>query len=206
MADHLDEEFYPRFLTAISRRRWILTHGLKLVILKCLQSPEYCHALGMAIGCAVNKGIQDGLRAWVDHGKAGRDLFVVEAYDPSAEAKYVKAVNSLGAVDFPLLSKLKSKKDASIVDLMDSVRLEGPLVEIPKAEDLLPSLEQLMLLIHRPEDNVIIEKRLSLTDIMVPLVEPLSLMSLTGKASTFAALVTAEPVMTCWDLKDFKDT
>ncbi|GKE02651.1 hypothetical protein Tco_1390634, partial [Tanacetum coccineum] len=38
MAAHLDEEFYPRFLTAISGRRWILTHGLKLVLLKCLQS------------------------------------------------------------------------------------------------------------------------------------------------------------------------
>ncbi|GKE89742.1 hypothetical protein Tco_1567217 [Tanacetum coccineum] len=74
MAAHLDEEFYPRFLTAISGRRWILTHGIKLVLLKCLQSSEYCHALGQAIGCAVNKGIQDGLRAGVDHGKAGRDL------------------------------------------------------------------------------------------------------------------------------------
>ncbi|GKA99931.1 hypothetical protein Tco_0827925 [Tanacetum coccineum] len=38
MAPHLDEEFYPRFLTTISGRQWILTHGLKLVLLKCLQS------------------------------------------------------------------------------------------------------------------------------------------------------------------------
>ncbi|GKB78957.1 hypothetical protein Tco_0945852, partial [Tanacetum coccineum] len=68
MAAHLDEEFYPRFLTAISGRCWILTHGLKLVILKCLRSPEYCHALGTAIGCAINKGIHDGLRAGIDHG------------------------------------------------------------------------------------------------------------------------------------------
>ncbi|GKE54445.1 hypothetical protein Tco_1489601, partial [Tanacetum coccineum] len=139
MAAHLDEEFYPRFLTSISRRHWILTHGLKLVILKCLQSPEYCHALGTTIGCAVNKGIQDGLRAGVDHGKAGRDLSIVEAYDPSAEAKYVEDINALCAVDFSLLSELKSKKDASIVDLIDSLRLEGPLTEILKAEDLQPS-------------------------------------------------------------------
>ncbi|GKG46436.1 hypothetical protein Tco_0501282, partial [Tanacetum coccineum] len=38
---------------------------------------------------------------------------------------------------------------------MDSLHLEGFLAEIPGAEDLQPSLEQLMLPIHRPEDNVV---------------------------------------------------
>ncbi|GJV44875.1 hypothetical protein Tco_1429411 [Tanacetum coccineum] len=137
MVAHLDKEFYPCFLTAISERRWILSHGLKLVILKCLKSPEYCHDLGTAIGCVVNKGIQDDLRAGVDHRIAGRDLSIIEAYDPSAEAKYVEAINALGAVDFSMLSELKSKKDASIVDLIDSLHLEGPLAEILRAEDLL---------------------------------------------------------------------
>ncbi|GJX46659.1 hypothetical protein Tco_0271849 [Tanacetum coccineum] len=193
MAAHLDEEFYLRLLATIFGRRWILTYGLKLVILKCLQSLEYCHALRTSIGCAVNKGIQDDLRAGVDHGKARRDLSAIEAYDPSAEAKYVEAVNALGTVDFSLLSELKSKKDASIVNLMDSLCLEGPLAEIPEAEDLQPSLEQLRLPIHRPEDNV---KRLSLTDVMAPLAEPLSSRSLIGEASTSAAPTTTEPITT----------
>ncbi|GKC45615.1 hypothetical protein Tco_1063337 [Tanacetum coccineum] len=52
----------------------------------------------------LNKGIQDGLKERVDHGKAGRDLSVIEAYDPSAEANYIDAVNALGAIDFSLLS------------------------------------------------------------------------------------------------------
>nr|GEV15624.1 hypothetical protein [Tanacetum cinerariifolium] len=68
----LDEEFYPRFLTTLSGRRWFLTYGLKLVLLKCLQSSEYLQALGQAIGCAVNKCIQDGLKAWINHGQVGR--------------------------------------------------------------------------------------------------------------------------------------
>nr|GEZ14231.1 hypothetical protein [Tanacetum cinerariifolium] len=84
-----------------------------------------CLRRSTAIGCAINKGIQDGLRARVDHRKAGRDLSMIEAYDHSAKAKYVEAMNALGAVDFSLLFVLKSKKDASIVDLMDSLRLEG---------------------------------------------------------------------------------
>nr|GEW07994.1 hypothetical protein [Tanacetum cinerariifolium] len=83
-------------------------------------------ALGWAIGCAINK-----------------------------EAKYVDVVNTLGAVDFSLLSELESKKDSSIVDLMDSLCLEGALAEIPGAKYLMPSPTQLMLLIHRPEENVV---------------------------------------------------
>ncbi|GKC72364.1 hypothetical protein Tco_1118247 [Tanacetum coccineum] len=133
-----------------------------------LTSLEYCHALGQAIGCAVNKGIQDGRRAWVDHGKAGRDLSIIKAYDPSVEAEYIDAVNSLGTVDFSLLSELKSKKDASIVIHSRVQRVKGEIKE----------------------------KRLSLTDAMVPLVEPLSSNSLTGEASTSAAHATSEPITT----------
>ncbi|GKC16932.1 hypothetical protein Tco_1013714 [Tanacetum coccineum] len=128
MIAYLEEEFYPRFLTTISGRQWILTHGLKLVLLKCLQSFEYLRTLGEAIGCAINKGMQDGLKAGIDHGKDGCDLSVIEAYDPSAEAKYADAVNALRT---------------------------GPLAEIPEAEELQPSLEQLMLPIHMAEDDVV---------------------------------------------------
>ncbi|GJZ11178.1 hypothetical protein Tco_0545937 [Tanacetum coccineum] len=52
---HLDEEFYPRYLTTIAGRRWILGHGLKLAVMKCLQSPKYLVALRGAIGRAINK-------------------------------------------------------------------------------------------------------------------------------------------------------
>ncbi|GJZ21871.1 hypothetical protein Tco_0558910 [Tanacetum coccineum] len=158
--------------------------------------------------------LSDGLKAGIDHGKAGRDLSVVEAYDPSAEYKYVDVVNALGAVDFSLLSELESKKDSSIVDLIDSLCLEGVLAEIPGAKNLQPSLEQLMLSIHEPEDNVVFaetslsssleivnlrvqrfreeakEKRLSLTNVMTHFVEPLSSKSLTGEASTSATPIT----------------
>ncbi|GJS55306.1 hypothetical protein Tco_0628668 [Tanacetum coccineum] len=48
MAVHLDEEFYPRFLTTI----------------------EYAAALGTAIGLAIEKGMQNGLVASIDHERA----------------------------------------------------------------------------------------------------------------------------------------
>ncbi|GJX36312.1 hypothetical protein Tco_0247869 [Tanacetum coccineum] len=66
MALHLDEEFYPYFLTTIAEQRWILGRGLRLVVMKCLQSLEYLAALGGEIGHAIDKGMQDGLAEGID--------------------------------------------------------------------------------------------------------------------------------------------
>ncbi|GKD73995.1 hypothetical protein Tco_1332277 [Tanacetum coccineum] len=102
VALHLDEEFYPYFLTTIAGRRWIISRGFRLAVMKCLQSPEYVAALGTAIGLAIDKGIQTRLAAGIDHGRAGRSLTEVAAYDTS--------------------------KDASIADIMSLLHLEGPSV------------------------------------------------------------------------------
>nr|GEX19001.1 hypothetical protein [Tanacetum cinerariifolium] len=194
MALHMDEEIYPRYLTTIAGRKWILGRGLKLAIIKCLQSPRYLSSLGGALGRAIDKGMQDGLVAGVDHGRARRGLDDIAAYDPSAEANF----------------------DASMADIMDLLRLEGPAAETPKASQLQPSPEQLMVPIHRLEDQVITEetslsfpldvahvhaqrirgdtaaRHLSLTNAMVSLLEPLYAKSLTGEASTsgFPAMTT----------------
>ncbi|GJQ90643.1 hypothetical protein Tco_0001782 [Tanacetum coccineum] len=208
MALYLDEEFYPRYLTTIAGRRWILSHGLRIVVMKCLQSPDYLAALGGVIGRAIDKGIQDGLADDIDHGKAGRVLVEVAAYNPAAKANYVSAMNALRDVDFPFLTQLASRKDSSIFDLMDLLRLEGPMAETPEAEQLQPSLDQLMLPIHRLEDQVVIgetslsfsldlvgarmrklkenaaSQRLSISDALVPIVEPLSAENLVGEANT----------------------
>ncbi|GJX46362.1 hypothetical protein Tco_0271552 [Tanacetum coccineum] len=74
MALHLEEKFYPHLLTVIASRRWLLTHGLKLFITKCLNSSEYLVALGAAISRATEKGMQVGLAAEIEHGKQGRRL------------------------------------------------------------------------------------------------------------------------------------
>nr|GEV22912.1 putative ribonuclease H-like domain-containing protein [Tanacetum cinerariifolium] len=111
MVLHLDEEFYPRFFTNIARRRWILSRGVKLVIMKFLQSAKYLAILGQVIGRAIDKGMQDGLVVGIDHGKAERGLVDVPAYNPFAKSNYVSAVNALHAMDIPLLAQLESQKD-----------------------------------------------------------------------------------------------
>ncbi|GJY82455.1 hypothetical protein Tco_0495831 [Tanacetum coccineum] len=60
---------------------WLLTHGMKLAIIKCLNSLEYLSALGATIGNAIEKGMQDGLAAGITHGKEGRELTDVAAHN-----------------------------------------------------------------------------------------------------------------------------
>nr|GEU37722.1 hypothetical protein [Tanacetum cinerariifolium] len=215
IALHLEEKFYPRLLTTRSSRRWLLTYGLKLAVVKCLNSQEYLSALGAAISRAIKKGMQDGLSAGIDHEKEGRSLANIVTYNPAMEVDYNSALQRLDEVEFPLLAKLKSHKDASTADAMNLLRLEGPLADAPRMSKLQPDVEQLTLLIHHPEDQVVLgdtslsfalsvthsrvkrirenvaAQRLALIDVWVPLVDPLSAKSLICEASTFGSMSAA---------------
>ncbi|GJX52513.1 hypothetical protein Tco_0280882, partial [Tanacetum coccineum] len=139
----------------LTGRRWILGRGLRLVVMKCLQTLEYLAALGGAIGCAIDKVMQDGLAAGIDHGKARR-----------------------GLVD------LASQKDASIADIMGLLHLDGPAAETPEADQLQPSPEQLMLPIYWPEDHVVIGETSLSFSLDVVHARSLSTENLVGEAST----------------------
>nr|GFA22701.1 hypothetical protein [Tanacetum cinerariifolium]GFA42791.1 hypothetical protein [Tanacetum cinerariifolium] len=107
----MDEEFYPHYLITIAEQRRILSRSLKLVIMKCLQSPGYLVVVGGALRRTIDKGMTDVLKAGVDHGRAERGLDVIVAYDPLAEANFVFAVDALRVISFPLLAQLESRKD-----------------------------------------------------------------------------------------------
>ncbi|GJS10173.1 hypothetical protein Tco_0366969, partial [Tanacetum coccineum] len=94
MALHLEEKLYPHLFTTIFGRRWLLTHGMKLAILR--------------------------------------------------------------NVNFSLLAKLKSNKDASVKIVMDILHLEGPLAEKLRLNELQPDVDQLMVPIHRSSDKVVL--------------------------------------------------
>nr|GEZ18204.1 hypothetical protein [Tanacetum cinerariifolium] len=129
MACHLEEKFYPHLLNTIPGRRWLLTHGLKLFLVKCLSSSEYLTALRAAISRAIEKGMQSGLAIGIDHGREGRRLADVFVYNPDAKVDFNTALRELREVDFPFLAELKSYKDASTEDIMNVLRLEGALAD-----------------------------------------------------------------------------
>ncbi|GJX37174.1 hypothetical protein Tco_0250477 [Tanacetum coccineum] len=129
MTLHLEEKFYPHLLTTISGCRCLLTHGMELVIAKCLNSTEYLSTLGAAIGKAVEKGMQEGMSAGITYSAEGRKLTDVAAYNPSAEADYLSALQRLQSVNFSLIAELKANKNASIDTIINLIRLEDTLDE-----------------------------------------------------------------------------
>nr|GEX84652.1 hypothetical protein [Tanacetum cinerariifolium] len=84
MALHLEEKFYPHLFTTISGHKWLLTQGMKLAIIKCLNSPKCLFALGAAIGKAIKKGMQDGLSA-VEGLQTGLEFGSSNAYEGESE-------------------------------------------------------------------------------------------------------------------------
>ncbi|GKA57300.1 RNA-directed DNA polymerase [Tanacetum coccineum] len=121
----IDTELYPHMLTTVSGRRWMIRHGLCLVVMKCNESTEYRVTLRKATSLAINKGIQEGLEAGVEHVKVDRSLAKVKAYDFGIEAKYVEVVHDLESVSFSLFDQLEALKDAPIEPFMSSLKLEG---------------------------------------------------------------------------------
>nr|GEW67388.1 hypothetical protein [Tanacetum cinerariifolium] len=156
MALHLEEKFYPHLLTTIYGRRWLLTHGMKLVVANFLNSPKYLSTFGSAIDKAIEKGMQDGLSAGITHGKEGRVLSNVVVYNPSVEVDYISALQQLQNVKFSLLARLKSIKDASVETVTDILRLEGPLAEKLGLNELQPNVDQLMVPIHHSPNQVVV--------------------------------------------------
>ncbi|GJT63866.1 hypothetical protein Tco_1015346 [Tanacetum coccineum] len=169
MALNLEEKFYPHLLNTISGRRWLLTYGVKLA---------------------------DGLLAGIDHEKADKSLTDIVAYNSAEEADYNSTLQRLREVDFPLLAKLNSQKDASTLTL--------PIYR-PKNQVVLgeTSLSFALSVAHSRVEKIrenVATQRSSLIDVWVLLVDPLSAKNLTGVASTSgsvpAVVVTTTAVST----------
>ncbi|GJY27606.1 hypothetical protein Tco_0403373 [Tanacetum coccineum] len=119
------ESFHLHLLNVVAGRRWLLTHGMKLLMANCLNSTEYMEALGNAFGRAIEKGMEEGLAAGIEHGQAGRCLIDLEAYIPSAEDDFNSAVydavaEALGMTDLQpdmnqLMVPVHHKQDRVII-------------------------------------------------------------------------------------------
>ncbi|GKE33905.1 hypothetical protein Tco_1453227, partial [Tanacetum coccineum] len=113
-------------------RIWLLTHGMQLLMAKCLNSTEYMEALGHAFGRAIEKGMQEGLAAGIEHGQAGRCLTDLEAYIPSAEA------------------------DFNFADIMNLLCLDDAVAGALCMTDLQTDVSQLIVPVHHKQDRVVI--------------------------------------------------
>ncbi|GKC42969.1 hypothetical protein Tco_1060691 [Tanacetum coccineum] len=69
-----DEELYPHMLTAIAGRRWVIGHGLRLAVMKCVESAKLRQAFADMVSAGITKGMSEGLKHGVEHRKASLDL------------------------------------------------------------------------------------------------------------------------------------
>ncbi|GJV43680.1 hypothetical protein Tco_1428216 [Tanacetum coccineum] len=100
-----------------------------------------------------------GLAAGIEHGQDGRCLNDLEAYNPSTEADFNSAVQNLRGLDFPLLQELSAKKDASIWDVMNLLRLDDVVAEVLGMTNLQPDVSQLMVPVYRNQDQAVIGRQ-----------------------------------------------
>nr|GEV35629.1 hypothetical protein [Tanacetum cinerariifolium] len=120
-----DEELHPHMLTVITGRRWVIKHGLRLAVMKCVKSTELRQVFSNVVFAGIAKGMSEGLKHGVEHGKA-KDL------------------------KYPLVDQLEKLKDAPIDAIMASLFLESDSGEdAPQwIRELHPSSSQLKILVH----------------------------------------------------------
>ncbi|GJU14358.1 hypothetical protein Tco_1142324 [Tanacetum coccineum] len=161
------KRFHPHLLNVVAGRRWLLTHEMQLLMAKCLNSTEYMEALGHAFGRAIEKGMQEGLAAGIEHGQAGRCLTDLEAYIPSAEADFNSAVHDAVA---EALGMTDLQPDVS--QLMVPVHHKQDRVVIG-SQALSVALDICHEGVEKMERNLV-ERLLFLKDVFVSIDDPLS--------------------------------
>nr|GEX41520.1 nonaspanin [Tanacetum cinerariifolium] len=166
---------------------------------------------GAAISKAVEKVMHEGLSTGITHGAEGRKLANVVAYNPSAKADYLSALQRLQNVNFSLIAELKSNKDASVDTIINLLRLDDALAESLGLTESQPHANQLMVPIHHSLDQRVIgasalsfsldisHSRVrkikeniashvsALYGVFVPLSEPLFAVPLEGTEGTFSS-------------------
>ncbi|GKB95169.1 hypothetical protein Tco_0981306 [Tanacetum coccineum] len=110
------------------------------------QSAKLDTCIDYVICLAINKGIQQGLEAGIEHGKVGWSLAQVEAYDPEVKNKYVVVVWEFENVSFSLLEELEALKDSQLALIMYVLNSEGNAESTPKIRKLQPFLDQTHLM------------------------------------------------------------
>ncbi|GJY11835.1 hypothetical protein Tco_0381144 [Tanacetum coccineum] len=93
--------------------------------MKCDESTELRHVFADVVSAGIAKGMSEGLKHRVEHGKAKLDLEAIKAYNLEADTKYVAAHHSLKDLKYPIVDQLENLKDAPIDMVMASLYLES---------------------------------------------------------------------------------
>nr|GEW30727.1 hypothetical protein [Tanacetum cinerariifolium] len=113
--------------------------------------------LGKVISLAINKGIQEGLKARIKHGKYEQTLAQVEAYDPRVKDEFVSTVTDFENVSFALLDELELLKDSPLASIMSALVLkdaQGNVDSTLELQRFQPSLDQVIVPIYSESSSI----------------------------------------------------
>nr|GEV26246.1 hypothetical protein [Tanacetum cinerariifolium] len=101
------------------------------------ESSEYLQALGQAIGCIVNKGIQDGLKAGIDHGREVKEkhFLLTDVITPLVEHLSSKSLTGEASTSAAPITTLSMTFASSDVVLPTSVVSDQVMDAEPHNED-----------------------------------------------------------------------
>nr|GEY58215.1 transposase (putative), gypsy type [Tanacetum cinerariifolium] len=141
---------YKRQQDQLVEQRWVIGHGLRLSMMKCVESLEMRQAFADVVSAGVAKSMSEGLKHGVENGRAQLTVESLEAYDPEAEAKFAAALQSLKDLKYPLLDQLEGLKDAPMDVIMAALYLESDTGgDTPQfIRDLRPSSSQLTIPVY----------------------------------------------------------
>nr|GEW96556.1 hypothetical protein [Tanacetum cinerariifolium] len=162
----LNALFYPYLLTTISGRRWLLTHGMKLAINKCLKSPEYLFALGAVIGKALEKVCKMG------------QLLGLSMARKSNKDVSVEAVTEILRLEDPVAEKLGLNELQPNVDQLMVPIHSSPDKAVIGATALSLALDASSSRVRKIWENIA-SHELVLRDVFVLFAEPFSTTALT---------------------------
>nr|GEW22375.1 hypothetical protein [Tanacetum cinerariifolium] len=127
--------------------------GVEADYIKCCLRLEEKFYPSLLVGIAGRRWL---LTHGIDHGKAGRDLADLKAYNPATASDFDIVVKELRELNFPILAELSSAKDASIMDVTNFLRLDDSVAEALGLTDFHLDENQLMVPIPRKEDQVVL--------------------------------------------------
>nr|GEY40584.1 hypothetical protein [Tanacetum cinerariifolium] len=174
MTLHMEERFYLHLLTTIVGCRWLLPYGIKLAIIKCLNSPEYLSALGIAISKAIEKGMQDEL--------AGVKFPLLVELKSNKDAS-VEALMNILRLEEHLAERLGLNESQPHVDKLMVPIHHSPDKTVVGASVLSFALGVSDARVQRIWENIE-SHRPFLHGVFFPLAEPFSAVALTGTEGT----------------------
>nr|GEU86357.1 hypothetical protein [Tanacetum cinerariifolium] len=119
------EEAVPHMLTAITSRRWVIGHGLRLAVMKCAESTELRQVFADVVSAGIAKGMSERLKHGIEHCKANLDLAAIKTYDPKADENIVILKKTLLSRSVSFAPALPNERSLFIL------RSDGVSVSVP---------------------------------------------------------------------------